>query len=574
MKLSSFLNFIFVLIFFGLDKSAAAKVHVGIFNLKFQNSDSTIVKQFPDSIHCIKYGQKLKLSLLKNEFVSLNIDSIISKNDTTTFNFFLSKYFKNIIISKTVSIGIEERMSFYPKENSSYSLSDFAKLQEKIIGYWENNGFPFCSVQLINTNVDEYSLKGDLEIRKNISVKLDSISIAGNLKLNKYFIYNYAGIKPGAVYNENKIINAGNRLRELSFATLEKSPQLIFTRKYTKLNLFLNQKKANQFDGILGFLPDNATGKILFTGQAHIRLFNSFSAGEFVEADWRKLQVGTQDLKINFNYPYIFRTPIGIDYGFNLYKRDTTFTDLKNTFGLQFLLSGANYFKVFYSIRNSNLISTQGLEFLTVLPDYADISTKSYGIGVKLDYTNYRFNPRKGLRITSNFSVGNKTIRKNANVNPIAYQNIQLKSVQYLGDGFIDYFIPILKKGTLLFGVRSGYISGETIFSNELFRIGGLQSFRGFDDESIFASFFSISNLEYRFLMDKNSNIFLFASRAYLENISANKRVIDRPISFGTGISFETKAGIFNLTYALGKQLNNPIILRAAKIHFGIVSLF
>ena len=66
----------------------------------------------------------------------------------------------------------------------------------------------------------------------------------------------------------------------------------------------------------------------------------------------------------------------------------------------------------------------------------------------------------------------------------------------------------------------------------------------------------------FRFLMDKNSNIFLFASRAYLENISANKRIIDRPLSFGSGISFETKAGIFNLTYALGKQLNNPLLLR------------
>jgi hypothetical protein len=61
---------------------------------------------------------------------------------------------------------------------------------------------------------------------------------------------------------------------------------------------------------------------------------------------------------------------------------------------------------------------------------------------------------------------------------------------------------------------------------------------------------------------------------AWLVPHQANKRIIDRPLSFGAGISFETKAGIFNLTYALGKQLNNPIILRAAKIHFGIVSLF
>lgn len=573
MKLFSLNSIVLFILFFCLNNSVAQS-YVGIFNLNFNEKDSVITKVFNDSLACTKYVQKLKLQLLKKDFVSLNVDSLILKKDTSIFNFFLSKYFKNIIISKTISIGIEEKMSFYPKENSSYSSADYIKLQEKIIGYWENNGFPFCSVQLVNTSVEEYSLKGDLEIKKNIPVKLDSINISGTLKLNKYFIYNFAGIKPGAIYNESKIRNAGNRLRELSFATLEKSPQLIFTRKYTKLNLFLNQRKANQFDGILGFLPDNQTGKILFTGQAHIRLFNSFSAGEFIEADWRKLQVGTQDLKINFNYPYIFRTPIGFDYGFNLYKRDTTFTDLKNTIGLQFLLSGANYFKVFYSIRSSNLISTQGLEFLTVLPDYADITTKSYGIGIKLDYTNYRFNPRKGLRVTSNFSVGNKNIRKNPNVNPLAYQNVQLKSVQYLGDGFIDYFIPIFKKGTLLIGAKSAYISGQAIFSNELFRIGGLQSFRGFDDESIFASFYAISNIEYRFLMDKNSNIFLFASRAYLENISANKRIIDRPLSFGSGISFETKAGIFNLTYALGKQLNNPIILRAAKIHFGIVSLF
>jgi hypothetical protein len=564
-----------LLVFFCiLNNSIFSQNHVGVFNLQFQQKDSSFIKLFQDSLDCNKYAQKLKLQLLKKDFVSLNTDSIILKKDTTVYNIFLTQYFKNIIITRTKSFGVEEKLSFYPKENSKYSLADFVKLQEKIISYWENNGFPFCAVQLVNTSIEEFSLKGDLEIKKNMLVKLDSISINGTLKLNKYFIYNYAGIKPGSIYNQNKIINAGNRLRELSFASLEKSPQLIFTRKYTKINLFLNQKKANQFDGILGFLPDNETGKILFTGQAHIRLFNSFSAGEFIEADWRKLQVGTQDLKINFNYPYIFRIPIGIDYGFNLYKRDSTFTDLKNTFGLQFLLSGANYFKVFYSIRNSNLISTQGLEFLTVLPDYADITTKSYGIGIKLDYTNYRFNPRKGLRVTSNFSVGNKNIRKNPNVNPLAYQNVQLKSVQYLGDGFIDYFIPILKKGTILIGVRSGYISGETIFSNELYRIGGLQSFRGFDDESIFTSFYTISNFEYRFLMDKNSNIFLFASRAYLENISANKRIIDRPFSFGSGISFETKAGIFNLTYALGKQLNNPIILRAAKIHFGIVSLF
>jgi hypothetical protein len=48
----------------------------------------------------------------------------------------------------------------------------------------------------------------------------------------------------------------------------------------------------------------------------------------------------------------------------------------------------------------------------------------------------------------------------------------------------------------------------------------------------------------------------------------------DTPLGFGVGTSFETKAGIFALTYALGQQFDNPIELRAGKIHFGFTSLF
>ncbi|MCC6690169.1 MAG: hypothetical protein IT235_01425, partial [Bacteroidia bacterium] len=53
-----------------------------------------------------------------------------------------------------------------------------------------------------------------------------------------------------------------------------------------------------------------------------------------------------------------------------------------------------------------------------------------------------------------------------------------------------------------------------------------------------------------------------------------NTSVHDTPYGFGAGTSFETKAGIFSLDYALGSQLGNPIYLKSGKIHFGIVSYF
>ena len=49
---------------------------------------------------------------------------------------------------------------------------------------------------------------------------------------------------------------------------------------------------------------------------------------------------------------------------------------------------------------------------------------------------------------------------------------------------------------------------------------------------------------------------------------------IDQPIGYGAGISFETKAGIFSINYAIGQQKGNPPDMKAAKVHFGIVNRF
>jgi hemolysin activation/secretion protein len=101
-----------------------------------------------------------------------------------------------------------------------------------------------------------------------------------------------------------------------------------------------------------------------------------------------------------------------------------------------------------------------------------------------------------------------------------------------------------------------------------------LRTLRGFDEESIFASTFVIPTIEYRFLFAQNSNILLFTEGAWYENNSNNSYLKDTPISIGTGINFETKAGILSLNYALGNQFGNGFDIRSGKIHFGLVALF
>lgn len=220
------------------------------------------------------------------------------------------------------------------------------------------------------------------------------------------------------------------------------------------------------------------------------------------------------------------------------------------------------------------MLSVPGATALSALPENADVNVISYGAGWNIDHTDYRFNPRKGFRSQGTLSVGFRELRKNNAIPEILYENIRLKNIQNNIGFSTEWYVPIHKRFTFLFSTRGAYMTQENLFFNELYRFGGFQTFRGFDDESIFASTYAYANNELRYLSGKNSNLFIFYTRGYLQNLSRNVRLFDRPYSFGAGINFETKAGVFNLTYAVGRQLNNPLLLRAAKIHFGIISVF
>jgi outer membrane protein assembly factor BamA len=445
---------------------------------------------------------------------------------------------------------------------------------EKALQICDNTGYPFASIEIDSIQNLEQKVSGTINLKLNKFIKIDSIIIKGNSKISPYFLNNYLGLKAGQAYQESKILAIENRIKELPYLQSIKPYEFTFTPVESKLVLYLNNKKANQFDGVLGFLPSEKTGKIEFTGQAHLKLQNALNRGELIDIDWRKLQLNSRDIKAKLTYPYLINTPLGIDLNFKLFQRDTLFIDVVQNAGIQYLLSGNNFFKVFVNNRNLSLVSTNGLELLSTLPDYADVKTLTYGIGVKHEKTDYRFNPRKGYKVISNIATGNKNIVKNPKIDDKLYENIPLKSTIYNGDLQADFYIPIFRQSTINIGLKTASLQADNIFLNEAFRIGGNNSLRGFDEESIYATSYCIGNLEYRFLFEQNSYLFLFGNAAWYELNTKSDYVNDLPYGFGTGVSFQTKAGIFSISYALGKQFNNPILLRAAKVHFGIVSVF
>ena len=109
---------------------------------------------------------------------------------------------------------------------------------------------------------------------------------------------------------------------------------------------------------------------------------------------------------------------------------------------------------------------------------------------------------------------------------------------------------------------------------NELFRLGGIGNLRGHNQNVFFASHYIIGNWEYRFLFDNYSYLFVFYDQGWLQQKTINSFIEDMPLGFGLGLNFPTKAGIFNIVYALGQTKNQSINFNRSKIHFGFISRF
>lgn len=563
----------------------SAKGSAQNYSLKLINTDSVKIfkylkykNSFKAEKEITKELNKILFELRKEGHLVANIDSI--KKDSLTSLAYLSigaKYKWAKLKRGNAEMDVVSKLGYSEKlyTGKSFNYLQTAKFIEKTLSYYENNGYPFASLQLDSLTIQENTISAVINLSKNKLIKLDSILVEGDAKINNTFLYRYLSIKPNMPYNEEAFRAISKKLRQLPFLS-EAKPQVIrLTEKQNKLYLFLNKKNASQFDGIIGILPDN-TGKTVFTGDVKIKLINNiFRGGETFDLNWRRLQTQTQDFKARVIYPYLLGSPIGTDYAIKIYKKDTSFIDVNNNIGLQYYFNGLNNLKVFYKQRNANLLSANGLAFTTVLPDYADITTQSYGVGFVFEKSDYRFNPHQGIFINITAQTGNKTIKKNPKINDAVYTNLQLKSTQYQSEGEVHGFIRIKGNSVLHLAAQYGSVFGDApVFKNELFRIGGLRTLRGFDEESIFASTYVIPTIEYRFLFSQNSNILLFAEGAWYENNSSGNYNSDMPYSVGAGINFDTKAGIFSLNYALGSQQGNPIDIRAGKIHFGLTALF
>lgn len=510
-------------------------------------------------------------------YITFSVDSIAETDHKFEVYIFPGRKYG----TTDITIPEEDRLLLGQTNTSGFldqgrlPVGRYPAFASKLVNTLGNTGFPFAEVYLDSIIIEDNNIHSRLVVNKNQYIIFDSIILKGNLKLAKSYLYPYLGLRRNKAYNENAVRQVPAKIAELPFATEMRSSGIEFVADKAYLYLFLDKVRTNQFDGYIGLVPVNEeTGKVTLNGELNLGLKNIFTLGESISLQWRSPGKYSQYLNINADFPYLLWTPFGINGNFILDKTDTSYVTMNYTLGLQYSFKGNNYLKIYFDQATSNILAPGLLAVSEGNFSYIDYRRTMYGVEFVLRKLDYLYNPRKGFSLLVNGSVGKMNIIRNSKAEEGFYDDVEMSTLRYRIQGLLRGYIPMHPRWVMVLGADGGALFGNQHVANEMFKFGGMRTFRGFDENSIQADAYVIGLWELRFIFARKSYINAFFNGAWYEKNLSTQYLRDTPFGFGIGIAFDTKAGMFNLSYALGKQLGNPISFKSGKIHFGIVMNF
>ncbi len=551
-------------------------------------ADLKLKTQFISREEASGYIDHLPGLLASKGYISASLDSISETANQVIVYLYTGAQYANANIKireEDISLIREVSPQLAKNQNAGLSFGAYQLVTEKLLDHFENTGYPFAKISLDSLHISDENVAAVLKVDKGFPYHIDSIRLYGPAKISRNFIHHYLNIYKGSLYNRTELSKIDQRLLELPYLQQERPWDMTMLNTGGLLNLYLETKKSNQINVLAGFLPANQQlgGKLLLTVDANLQLQNAFGGGETMGLVWQQIQPGSPRLHLNFAQPYLFNSPFGVDFVFDLYKRDSAFLNITGQLGLLYVLSPTRSGKIIAQVQQTNVLQVDTLAIITSrrLPDVADVSAVNLGFDYSITNTDYKFNPRRGSEITFSATVGNKTIRQNTAITQLKdplfdystlYDSIKLKTYQLRLVFKGAHYIKTGKQSVLKTAVNAGMYQSPNFFATNYSRwvvtaCCAVSMKKASSQTNMPLAQSSIVTSRGSTLISSFSPIWGGAT------IPLSNNTI--PTWAGVlGLSIETRGGIFNISYAVGKRNDLPFDIKQSKIHFGYVSIF
>ncbi|MFV0541003.1 MAG: hypothetical protein ACK5MZ_07155 [Aestuariibaculum sp.] len=500
-------------------------------------------------------------TLSKIGYIETQLKSINKPNDSTfTASFYLNKKYTYIYIRYNTDAIDNDIIRLASKDFDSgllkIKLSDTEATLNFINLKLSENGQPFSQVKLTNIEIDvNGNLSADLiHISSEEKRFIDNIVIKGYENFPKSYLNHFLNIKREQTFNLNTLKEKTENLNLLRFSRELKSPEVLFTKDSTTVYLYLEKTKSNTFDGFLGFGSNENTNKLEFTGYVNLNLTNNLNYGESLKLLYKGDQNEQKTFEVNVSLPYLLKSPIGANFNLRIFKRDSSFTTVNQSAKLHYQINAKHkIYTGITAIESNNLLKNNSL----LIDDYkSSFYTASYAYQ-NTQPKNMLFPIKSYFNFESGFGK-RKQNRQKTNQNLFTANGFKIFNLNTNNSIFVN------AGGALL--------NSDDYLENELFRFGGINSIRGFEENSIYASLFGILNTEYRYRLNPTIYIHSITDIAYYQNKLTGQE--ENLYGFGFGFGVLTKAGLLKLSYANGKSKSTTFKLANSKIHISLTAYF
>ena len=506
----------------------------------------------------IKQKEKILASLHKSGYLEAYNQPIKKENDSTYINPLYIGHKTNFAV-----VNIEALK--WPKEISNSLTLDkhnrlvlpFNKLEERIVEIqtkWRNQGYSFAEAQFQNIRKSKDTLYGDLFLVKNDLRKIDSITIKGYDKFPIKILRHQFGLTPNKKLDQNKIQKASQTIEATGIAKETREPEVLYEKDRSTVYLYFEKMNNNYFDGIVGFATNEDTGRLEFSGNLDLSLHNNLNQGEKLAIQYQADGGDQQELKINLETPFIANSPISASGGIQIFKKDSTYTN--TNLNAQIDLSKRNW-SIY--IGYEQVTSANQLEVGTSNNNIASLEGKLFFIGSSFKiFQNDLLQPQASY---ANVKIG--TGKRESDFGNEDQMKIEIEGHHNikLGRNHSFYTSAMAKK-----------LWSKTYFLNELFRIGGIDNLRGFNENSIDASQALTLQTEYRYRISKEMYLHSITDIGWIKNDVL--QTIETLIGLGFGIGIYNKLGLMSVQIANGITSQDKIDFDKTRIHISLHTRF
>ncbi|WP_284651723.1 hypothetical protein [Flavobacterium terrisoli] len=488
----------------------------------YLNSHVTENFKLSDSVFCFKYSLGKKINYAR---IYIGI-----------------KYQENVPANYTV----KNDTLHLPFEEADIFLNSILKKLE-------SNGFSMARVKLNNIQNKDNAIVADLSISKEIKRQLNDIVINGYDKFPQGHKKNMLRLYRNKVFNQKNLDKIYNDFEKFRFVKQTKYPEILFTKDSTKVYVYLEKAKPNSFDGYIGFTNDEES-KLVLSGYVDLTLINILNSGEKFSLYWKSDGQDQKTFNLGLELPYMFKSPIGLKTELNIFKQDSTFQNTRTNIELGYYFNYNTRLYLGYQstessdIQNANTTNLSDFDnsYITTALEFVDFKNDDFLFPEKTFFTlKLGTGKRSSKLISDNQFFGSLFLKHNLYLNP--KNIINLKSQNF-------------------------YLQSQKYIVNELSRFGGINSIRGFNENSLQGNTFTSLLTEYRYVLAPTIYLHSILDYGYLQDETTDSRVNLLGLGFGFGLL--SKNGLFNIVYANGSTNNQAIKLSNSIVHISFKASF